>query len=452
MWRKLILLLHQLTPIGQSATESRDDQIAQCTEANNNLRSPNILILNIDCLEELFDWLSLRDLRTLRATCKRMKKAVDYYIRATYPCGFGYLQLREINCQEIQQIDASICKLYKHIEFDCKGPMSVKLIQNSKSILNDIERISIISKEATRDFCDKLLDFSQNLKFFNIPFFETVRTSIGLRWLHYTYPRLEHVAFSDGYFDSTALEIPQLQILFEQNPNIRRFSTDAKFMLANRKWMLASKIRFDQLDVVVYRSVRFDLAMVYDLWNELFKCGFYKKLHFFIVYIENHNSVAGIASLRALEKLYINGLDNLASKEIVWPPMPQLKEFCAEEQSIFQNGCHINVNKFVECAVNIERIGVACAAFQVLLPFFHRSLKLKKVRIHHVYCDTFCDKGVIDLFSLNAERQKCENPSKVTIYVEENIYLKTKEALMNTSFECVELKRIQSYEWDVEVF
>lgn len=61
-------------------------------------------------------------------------------------------------------------------------------------------------------------------------------------------------------------------------------------------------------------------------------------------------------------------------------------------------------------------------------------------------------EGIIDLFALNVERQKCENVSKVTIYVKEQINLKSKEALMHTNFGCVELKRAESYEWDVDVF
>lgn len=156
--------------------------------------------------------------------------------------------------------------------------------------------------------------------------------------------------------------------------------------MANWQWMMASKVRLDQLDVVVDLSVRMDLTMVYGIWNELFDCGFYKKLHFYIHYIATHNSVVEIASMRALEKLHIEHMGNLTDREIVWPPIPRLKEFSAEEETIFQYDCYIDVNKFVECAVNIERIRFGCAAFHNLLPFFHRSSKLKKVRIDHVYC------------------------------------------------------------------
>lgn len=119
-------MLHQLTSAEQNTnlTEAQDNLNALRTEANHGVSSPNILILNIDCLEELCD------LRALRQTCKRMNKTVDYFIRATYPRGFGKLNFREMNCREIQHIDASICKLYKHLEFRSNGALSVELAQN----------------------------------------------------------------------------------------------------------------------------------------------------------------------------------------------------------------------------------------------------------------------------------------------------------------------------------
>lgn len=43
------------------------------------LPSP-MLKLNADCFEELFEWLSVADLLTLRRTCKRLQQMVDYFI------------------------------------------------------------------------------------------------------------------------------------------------------------------------------------------------------------------------------------------------------------------------------------------------------------------------------------------------------------------------------------
>lgn len=48
--------------------------------------------LNIDCLENLFDFLSVNDLFKLRQTCKRIKRIVDYFIRTYYPA-YGVVSL-----------------------------------------------------------------------------------------------------------------------------------------------------------------------------------------------------------------------------------------------------------------------------------------------------------------------------------------------------------------------
>lgn len=48
------------------------------------LQSP-ITKLNIDCLEEIFEWMSISDLLSFCRTCKRYKKTVDHFIRSYYP-------------------------------------------------------------------------------------------------------------------------------------------------------------------------------------------------------------------------------------------------------------------------------------------------------------------------------------------------------------------------------
>lgn len=41
--------------------------------------------LNHDCLECVFEWLSLAELLTIRRTCKQMKQMIDFYIKLNYP-------------------------------------------------------------------------------------------------------------------------------------------------------------------------------------------------------------------------------------------------------------------------------------------------------------------------------------------------------------------------------
>lgn len=69
---------------GQSQIVNPERISFQNVFAVGQLATP-ILKLNIDAYEGLFEWLSLADLRSLRQTCKRLQRAVDYYIKTNYP-------------------------------------------------------------------------------------------------------------------------------------------------------------------------------------------------------------------------------------------------------------------------------------------------------------------------------------------------------------------------------
>lgn len=109
--------------------------MSSTNEVETYVSSSTIVDLDIDCLEELFEWLSLCDLRALRATCKRMKIAVNYYVRLTYPKGFGKLEICDSDAENLQNFDIPhFCQLYKHIEFSyC--PLSDGIIDGIAEIL-----------------------------------------------------------------------------------------------------------------------------------------------------------------------------------------------------------------------------------------------------------------------------------------------------------------------------
>lgn len=100
----------------------------------------NILELKVDCCEELFEWLTLSDLKSLRQTCKRLKKIVDYYIQSIYPKGFGRLNIYDDDQQpkDLCGFDSSFSQLYKHIYITYSNPITCKLIENIKPILSSV--------------------------------------------------------------------------------------------------------------------------------------------------------------------------------------------------------------------------------------------------------------------------------------------------------------------------
>lgn len=56
----------------------------ELARGSNTALSTQTFKLNVNCFENLFDWLPLADLRKLRGTCIPFKHDVDHYIESKY--------------------------------------------------------------------------------------------------------------------------------------------------------------------------------------------------------------------------------------------------------------------------------------------------------------------------------------------------------------------------------
>lgn len=101
--------------------------------------------LNVDCLEELFEWLSVADLLHLRQTCKRFKKIVDYYIKTNYPI-VGRFELRDSNFEIFRRMDDSSIELIQELDVSIGPEFNVAQFQLIKNILNDKHFLLAIAK------------------------------------------------------------------------------------------------------------------------------------------------------------------------------------------------------------------------------------------------------------------------------------------------------------------
>lgn len=77
-------------------------------------------------------------------------------------------------------------------------------------------------------------------------------------------------------------------------------------------------------------------------------------------------------------------------------------------------------------------------------PFIRNSPKLKQIRIK----DAKVDFKNVDLWALNEEREKILGAQKISIYVNEVVYLATKWTMKTIDFSLIELRRFDSYEWE----
>lgn len=435
--------------------------------------SSKIFLLNIDCFEELFDYLSLKELHRLAQTCRRMQRIVGVYFKANFSAldlrckhdGF-YLDCCRNGCK-VRGVDEYIQKLsirtfgvsdvifengykmfryagancnefLKKIQF-CFVQLTGRDLDCIKGILRNVETVVIEFCRMNRKFYENLpLTVGKNLKRLYVSNFECNRNVLrrtGNEWLLQNWPKLEHLGWTQSAND---YRINELKTFFDLNPNIHSFSTNFDCLWASRHLIIESNAKLNELTVEIFDWEQPIGQRINDFFNELHARGFYKRLHLHSsFYNEQHQNLMEIGSIHGLEALrhlsLVDGMD--------FPHLEQLKELRTSFKSYSPN-----VDALTKKIPNLERLHMRFASIEYLLPFIHHSAKLKEVKIDAVR-DEEESKCILDLMTLNNERQKLPNARKVTIYMSEKVYLATKWANHTIDLNLIQIKRAHSHEW-----
>lgn len=209
---------------------------------------PHIFKLNAPCFEDIFDWISLKDLKALRETCKQMNEIVNCYIKLKYPKALqrirmNYGPLEYFRHAKLFNTKIKKFELLNHIEI-CDGSKDSILsqIDGFKSILSDIESIEVDCPFPEVDFYLVFLKYCPHLKHLMIGR-QSIPTLIETEniWLNRYYPALEHFGVR------AETKCIGTEIFFGQNRNVKTFTTTLSFIWRNQDWMLKSDIKFDQL-------------------------------------------------------------------------------------------------------------------------------------------------------------------------------------------------------------
>lgn len=403
-----------------------------------NVVSPSsILKLDIDCLEELFEWLSISDLFALRQTCKRFKRAVDYYIKTNCPA-LGSFRLEANNIDMFRQMDSSSIELVQKLElligivYD--EAMNASQFEAVKCVLEKVETIAVESRAISDDFHDAVLKHCHNLKKLIVKYdVDTWSNIIGSNnnWLLRQYATLEHIDFQEICPRTFVDRVDEIVTFFVQNPNIRVFATPLEFLREYAIPLNDSGVKFDELRVIEHTSPDFLDYECLELFGELHEKGFYKKLHlsgemFDIFMLEN--------DLKLITPLGVERL-SLTYSTFVIPALPDIKEISFDSFNEPHQFANVkNVERLYFRKLNPDEIMLVIREFPklTLLKFYELAN----------------DAETINLSALNREREKVTGASKVTIYVDEKIFLATKWTAPKIEYSLIELKRSQTYYWE----
>lgn len=415
--------------------QKRTDHVRPISTVESTANSP-ILKLDIDCFDELFEWLPLADLRRLRETCKRLKQVTDYYIKFTYrPAKRGFRRLK-IDHENIDQIAKLDPDRYKFINKIWIWPMDLSKteIDSVKAILNKVDTVEMRNWENATDFDEVFLKHCVNLKCLCI--FDVLGDNLmgnGNKWLQRHYPTLERLILLDDFeFDHEGNEIHELKTFFAINSNVRTFATTLQFLWKNRFWLRNSNIHLDRLDI---EGIGFEkLDSLFDFVNELHGQGFYKRLHFYGKIIDDDTFMLRVATVHGLEKLYLARIDS----NIVLPPLIGVKELNFIHCEDIKHPTALAAN-----IPNVKLIHIRNARIEDILPFIRLSPSVEKIRVECLMKegDIHLKNDVIDLVALNKERQSLIGAHKITLHVKESIFLATKWSAMEIDCSLIRIKR-----------
>ncbi|XP_055303332.1 uncharacterized protein LOC129568996 [Sitodiplosis mosellana] len=465
-----------------------------------------IFKLTIDCFEEIFEYLSMKDLHSFGQTCKTIQQIVGGYFRQSHWAAETFIENDGISVfyadNEGAINDRMLTTVFNafitnisysgvlkeplfYIESHCEEFKSVNyiyleslMLQNTelkhfKHLLPNIETIQIRNCTIDGDFHDILLNFCPKMKRLYLQ-----DSHLGNKWLQQSYPMLEYLELNP----IPALATPnELDHFFDQNPTVKICSTSAYSLWLNRHTILESKIKLDVLEVKIYGYYTVvtnvggnkneanggnndddDDDYNDDEDNEIpdsedesdqdtltiqSLCTLLNQLHgrFFK---RLHFYMPKVTQKNSDYVIKLQGLEKLCiqqfSESYSLAHLIGLKELAILDGAN-PNDMEILANNYV----NLQYLYMRNVTYDALLPFIRRSTKLKCVKLFPKDKSSF-NGDFLNIVQLNEERVKLEKARKVIIYVPDNVFLTSKWTLSNgdTNLQLIEMKRSDSQEWN----
>lgn len=406
--------------------------------SNKDESQPHIFKLNVDCFENLFEWLSLKQLFVLRRTCKRIQKVVDYYIRLTYP---QLLRLPRASERRLLELcDARLCcyEWIRHLHL--WTGLNDTQIDGIKYILSELETLKLNYVQINGDLYEVLLKYCTRLKYLSIGTCTLPQVIIGTGndWLLRRYPKLEHFEIAIRSPCKEPLQCAEVLVFFEQNPNVRIFSTDSAFLLLSNHLWLGSNITFDRLNILI----KHNLSSICNLTNELYtRQGFYKKLHLYggsRAFLRDEAQY--LSQFSCLEKLYLDSLP----EQYPIPVLESIKELSLSIYSAIPPEIPLLL---ATNFINLRRITINFANLVDMFIFIRYAGNLEQIRIGNLELEDIKEPHINDLKFLNGERKKLPQARKVTIFINELYFLKFKWA-NQVNFSMIRLGRAETFAVD----
>lgn len=417
--------------------------------------SAPIFLLNADCFDKMFEWLSLEDLQSLSETSKRIQQEVGRYFQKNYAgvnvyCnrnkdgltafvnvsmnGFSeYIEKLTVSDGDFDNFIyiAGNCTSLKELNFT-HTTLTTRKIKCIKKILEKIEVLNINGGKVNGELYSMLLKYCPNLQRL---FIQNIKIKSRFdcvnEWLLKEYPKLEHFEL----LSYKNLRMSEIKTFFTMNKNIRSFSTNCHLIDLFWTGLKEMDVNLDELTVLIDHNERKMINSICTVLNTLHESGFYRRLHLKgneICFFRNQYFFH-LGSLKALEILNCEHLFAPVTSNDLSPLIG------VKDVEIFSSECCVDTMALAKDLIQLERVTFTYATLDHILPLIYFASKLKEITLKK---GIRAGTHVIPLPMLNKRRASLANACKITLYVNCKMYSETKTNIGKTNFKFIELTRM----------
>lgn len=443
--------------------------------ANVVVNSKTLASLDMDCLSEILDWLTLVDLLAISRTCRRFQWAAGNFFQTNYsslqvkatPDGVSVWNIdRDLQINDfyyfIKNVRFPMASLpnyqlhsFQHFKthrneslkkmYFCMFPLSSMDIDRFKDQLKSVETLTIEYDDINQEIYEKIRSTCVNLKRLCL---RNVKIN-GNEGTLKKFKELDHLewyvrpAFLNSYIRNT-FEIPLLRTFLAQNTSIRSFATTVDCLWENRYIIIKSNIKLDVLNIEFEYGEHRNLDYLYRFLNECYECyGVYKSLQLTIMYVDQQiiDQLKMLYSLKHLKFDYTTDLRNVDVSGLT-----NLTEI-----SIGNMGKLADIYGLTTKLINLEKIYSEKATSDEIRLFVRHSKKLNTIQVKYltqggITLDASIFNGnILDVKTLNKERNQLNGARKLRIFISDKIFVATKYAISQTnSFNLIEIRRVES--------
>lgn len=414
--------------------------------------------LNLNCWEEVLEWLTMEEMCTLGQTCKIMQRIVGLYLKERMekwdwplritPAGIDVNDLNmnifaefvdKISCydypiESFQFIKSKLNKALKSISF-IRVTFTPDKIECIKESLSEVEILHIQQGSIQFSLYENILKFCPKLKSLTLHVFKAPSD-----WLLRKYPNLEELSIS------IKKEVKELKIFFALNPTIKRISIDDVTLILNWNTFITCGLKFDDLQLKLHQN--------YSKNPNYFSyfMSFREKVSYKRLSVE----VSGSQHSLIGERLKPGQKDSS-----IFPEFTVLYICYADKCNVLTLSQYVLLNElyFTFCTgltiyemeivskslLNLEKVEFAFVSMNQIFPFVCHSVQLKNLKAQRMSDGIYCQNNILDLVALNNKRKKLKDAKKLVMMMEEKVFIPTKWANTKTDFSMVAIERADEY-------